>query len=237
MKILVTGAEGIVGKAFLSRHGSKYEVISYDLKSGLDINNYEQLLLLAEGCDRIVHLAAIPKPKTGCDFSDYLQVNCLGTQNVCKVAERLKIKRIIFSSSTTYYGIEKGIPFNTPISENQKILTQYITADELRCRDIDLFYHHSKVIAEQIIANYSLAKKFEAIILRLAPVNKVFLDTSVSFENASQAIDLAINAEGEFWNEAFSIVDPNLAHINHEKATKLLGYNPTNPDYSLAQMH
>lgn len=237
MKILVTGAEGIVGNAFLSRYGEKYEVVPYDIKSGRDINNFDQLLLLAEGCDRILHLAAIPKPKSGCDFSDYLKVNCLGTQNVCKVAERLKIKRIVFSSSTTYYGIEKGIPFSTPITENKAILSQYIKASELECRDIDLFYHHSKVIAEQIIASYSLSKKFEAIILRLAPVNKVFLNTSVSFENASQAIDLAIKAEGEFWNEAFSIVDPDLSHISHDKATKLLGYTPSKPEYSPSQIH
>jgi nucleoside-diphosphate-sugar epimerase len=237
MKILITGAKGIVGKEFIKRYGNKYDIVSYDLKDGQDINNYEQLLLASEGCERIVHLAAIPKPKMGFTFPDYFKVNDVGTKNICEIASRLKIPRIVYTSSTTYYGIERGIPYKQPVTEDQLIISQSIEADELACRDIDLFYHHSKVIAEQIIACYSLFKKFEAIVLRLAPVNKVFLNTSVSFDNACLAIDLAINAPGTFWYEPFSIVDPGLPHISHEKATKMLGYNPTKPTYTPDQIH
>jgi hypothetical protein len=209
MKILLTGAEGIVGKAFLERYGANYDVVPFDIKSGRDINNFDQLLMAADGCDAIVHLAAVPKPKPGFTFPDYFRANCQGTQNVCEVAARLKIPRVVYTSSTTYYGIERGIPYKQPITEDQLILSQTIDADDLKCRDIDLFYHHSKVIAEQTLACYSLFKKFEAVVLRIAPVNKVFLDTSVSFDNCALAIDLALNAKGPFWYEAFSIVDPD----------------------------
>ncbi len=237
MKILVTGAEGIVGTAFLERYGKKYDVVPFDIKSGRDINNFEQLLMAADGCEQIVHLAAIPKPKLGYTFSDYFKVNCAGVQNVCEVAARLKVKRVIYSSSTTYYGIERGIPYIQPVTEDQLILSQSVDADDLKCRDIDLFYHHSKVIAEQIFACYSLFKRFEAVVLRLAPVNKVSINTSVSFDNATQAIELAINAKGPFWYEAFSIVDPGLPHIGHKKATEMLGYHPTKPTYTPDQIH
>lgn len=237
MRILVTWSSWIVWSAFIERYGSKYEIVPYDIKNGLDINNFEQLLLHAEKCDMIVHLAAIPKPKKGFTFENYHKINCQGTLNVCEVAARLGIKRVVYTSSTTYYWIERWIPYENHITENQLILSQTTSADDLKCRDIDLFYHHSKVIAEQMIACYSLFKKIEAVVLRLAPVGKVFLNTSVSFDNACMAIDLALQQEWPFRYETFSIVDPNLPHISHEKATKLLWYQPRIPNYTPEQYH
>lgn len=188
------------------------------------------------GCEQVVHLAAIPKPVEGKEFEDYFDNNVRATLNVVKAALTNKLKRVIYASSTTIYGIEKGIPFKTPIAENQPFVSQYLTANRLSCRDADLSYHMSKVMAEQILAWYGLNKKIQTTALRLGPINKVFLGTSVSINNATQAIDLTIRYKGELWYEPFSIVD-DVPHIDTSKAKKMLGYNPEAPNYSQEQIH
>lgn len=229
-KILLTGHLGYLGQQFLQRYGNDYEIVGYDVKEGNDILDYENLKQKMQGCQQVVHLAAIPKPVEGKSFEDYLDVNVEGTRNIARAAEKLDVQRIVYASSTTIYGIEGGIPFSIPIKEDQLLVSQYITADQLSCRDIDLSYHISKVMAEQIMAWYGLNKKIQTTALRFGPIGKVFLGTSVSDANAAQAIKLAIECEKELWYEVFSIVD-DLEHIDNSKAKNILGYAPERPTY------
>jgi nucleoside-diphosphate-sugar epimerase len=236
MKILLTGHQGYLGSRFVNKYGRDYEIIGYDIIDGDDILDYEHLKSKMEGCESVVHLAAIPKPSVGKSFEDYFSVNVEGTKNIARAAEELGIGRVVYASSTTIYGIEGGIPFTTPIKENQPFVSQYISAEQLSCRDIDLSYHISKVMAEQILAWYGLNKKLETVCLRFGPIGKVFLGTSVSDNNAIQAIKLAIDSNKEFWYEAFSIVD-EIEHIDITKAKTELGYKPENPGYTPEQIH
>ncbi|MDE1768400.1 MAG: NAD(P)-dependent oxidoreductase [Candidatus Micrarchaeota archaeon] len=189
-----------------------------------------------KGCEQVVHLAAIPAPVQGKDFENYFDNNVKATYNVAKAATHNKLKRIIYASSTTIYGIERGIPFHIPIKEDQLFVSQYIPANKLSCRDVDLSYHMSKVMAEQIMAWYGLNKKIETATLRFGPINKVFLGTSVSTNNATQAIKLALEYPGELWYEPFSIVD-EIRHIDITKAKNILKYKPEKPSYSKEQIH
>ena len=198
--------------------------------------DYQNLVRKMKNCEQVVHLAAIPKPVEGKSFEDYFDTNCRATLNVIKAAMANNVKRIVYASSTTIYGIEKGIPFSAPIKETQPFVSQYISSDKLSCRDVDLAYHTSKVIAEQILAWHGLMKKIQTIALRFGPINKVFLGTSVSTDNATQAVKLALESKKEFWYEPFSIVD-EVPHIDISKAKTLLGYKPENPNYSQEQIH
>ena len=235
-KVFVTGHKGYLGSAFLKRYEQDYAIVGYDHKDGEELLRYDKLVQKMKGCDQVVHLAAIPKPVEGKSFEDYFRNNVEATLNVVKAALENSVKRVVYASSTTIYGIEKGIPFKTPIIENQPFISQYITADMLSCRDIDLAYHMSKVMAEQIMAWHGLNKKIQTATLRFGPINKVFLGTSVSINNATQAIKLALDYKGEFWYEPFSIVD-EVSHIDISKAKTLLGYKPENPHYSSEQIH
>lgn len=236
MKILLTGYKGYLGSEFVKRHGNYYEIVGFDQKNGDELLNYPNLETKMQGCEQIVHLAAIPKPIEGKSFEEYFDNNVRATLNVVKAALVNKVKRVIYASSTTIYGIEKGIPFKIPIKEDQLFVSQYILADQLNCRDVDLSYHVSKVMAEQIMAWYGLNKKIQTVALRFGPINKVFLGTSVSINNATQAIKLAIDYNGELWYEPFSIVD-KLPHIDITKAKDILGYNPETTNYTTEQMH
>ena len=235
MKILITGHKGYLGSEFVKKYGDNFEIIGYDLQDGDDLLDYKKLVGKMKDCEQVVHLAAIPKPVEGKSFEDYFDTNCRATLNVVKAAMTNNIKRIIYASSTTIYGIEGGIPFSVPIKENQPFVSQYISADKLSCRDVDLAYHISKVIAEQILAWHGLMKKIQTTTLRFGPINKVFLGTSVSINNATQAIKLALEYQGESWYEPFSIVD-EIEHIDISKAKTLLGYKPEKPNYSQEQI-
>lgn len=236
MKVFVTGHKGYLGSGFLKRFGDEYEVVGYDKKDQKELMDYERLVTKMAGTEQVVHLAAIPKPIEGVSFDEYFTNNVQATHNVLKAAETNKVKRVIYASSTTVYGIERGIPFKTPIKEDQLFVSQYIKAQDLSCRDVDLSYHISKIMAEQILAWYGLNKKIQTVALRFGPINKVFLGTSVSIENATQAIKLALDYKGKCWYEAFSIVD-EIAHIDISKAKELLGYKPEKPQYTAEQIH
>jgi nucleoside-diphosphate-sugar epimerase len=236
MKILLTGDKGYLGSEFVKKYGGDFEIVGYDLKDGDDLLDYDNLVQKMKVCEQVVHLAAIPKPVEGKSFEDYFDTNCRATLNVVKAAMETGAKRVIYASSTTIYGIERGIPFQTPITESQAFVSQYIPADKLSCRDVDLAYHVSKVIAEQILAWHGLMKKIQTVALRFGPINKVFLGTSVSINNATQAIKLTLESGKEFWYEPFSIVD-EIAHIDISKAKAQLGYSPEKPKYSPADIH
>lgn len=236
MKIFITGDKGYLGSEFIKRYGNDYEIVGYDLKDNENLLNYQHLVDKMKNVDQVVHLAAIPKPVVDKSFDDYFNNNVHATLNVMKAAIANNVSRVIYASSTTIYGIEKGIPFKTRIKEDQPFVSQYIAADQLSCRDVDLSYHMSKVMAEQIMAWYGLNKKIQTVALRFGPINKVFLGTSVSINNATQAIKLALESQREFWYEPFSIVD-EIAHIDIAKAKELLGYQPEDPQYSPEQIH
>lgn len=236
MKIFVTGSNGFLGSNFVSRYKSKYDFVGYDIKEGEDILDFQKLKNKMQGAAQVVHLAAIPKPVEGKTFEEYFRNNVQGTFNVVKAAYELKIKRVVYASSTTIYGIERGIPFKTPIKEDQQFVSQYLKASDLSTRECDLSYHMSKVMAEQILAWYGLNKKLQTVALRFGPIDKVFLKTSVSVNNATQAIDLCIKSTKEYWYEAFSIVD-EIPQIDISKAKHILEYKPEKPHYSNDQIH
>lgn len=236
MKIFVTGHKGYLGNAFITRFGKEYKIVGYDKVDGDNILDFERLKEKMHGCEQVVHLAAIPKPIENLPFEEYFATNVQGTLNVAKAAFENSVKRVIYASSTTIFGIEKGIPFKTPIKEDQLFVSQYLKAENLSCRDADLSYHMSKVMAEQVLAWYGLRKKLQTVALRFGPIDKVFLGTSVSSNNAAQAIKLALDYKGELWYEAFSIVD-DIDHIDTSKAKQILGYKPEKPTYTKDQIH
>jgi len=232
MKLFVTGSSGYIGNELIKHlHKKGFEIVKYDLAIGRDILDYNKLRQMMSGCNVVVHLAAIRGPYENKTFLDYFKINCQGTLNVAQAAVENKIKRLVYTSSTTYYGVEKGIPFIRPIKESNPTITQYTKPEDLSCRDCDIAYSTSKVIAEQILANYGLTKKLEVIILRLGPIggkpNEYWSVDGITLkiENALQALELAITTKKKLWYEAFTITD-ELPNVDLTKAKKVLGYKP-----------
>ncbi len=109
MKVLLTGNKGRIGsrvKPLLQAEG--YSVLDFDIVNGYDINDLAALVNQSQGSDVIIHLAAIPHPQKG-SIEDYFRVNVAGTFNVLQAAKQNNIKRVVYASSTGYYGCDTNI--------------------------------------------------------------------------------------------------------------------------------
>ena len=75
------------------------------------------------GYDAVVHFAAIPRILQASDIETY-KVNVMGTYNIIEAAVKLGIKKIIFASSETVYGLcfshNKPAPLSLPIFEEDE---------------------------------------------------------------------------------------------------------------------
>ena len=150
MKVLVTGANGLLGHhivfELLRRKHQVVIIVRSKRNIYFDLNKvevhigkfseYEQLALAAQGCDAIIHSAAV----TATDllhYEDYQKINCAGAALIVKVADALNIQNIVFVSTANTVGFgernhlaDETFPICFPFSKS--------------------FYAQSKVEAEKI---------------------------------------------------------------------------------------
>ncbi len=123
MEILVTGGNGFLGhhavQALLDR-GDRVRVlalpgedVSWLEERGVavhrgDICCPETLATPMQGAEAVLHLAAMMhvwRP-----VRDYVAVNVTGTENVCKVALTVGVRRLVHMSSSSVYGMAWDVP-------------------------------------------------------------------------------------------------------------------------------
>lgn len=123
MKILVTGNEGYIGSVLvpvLLNQG--HEVVGYDIGYYKDCKLYEDGVSVKqiskdirdvaiedlEGIEAIIHLAALSNDPLG-ELSPGLteEINLMGTLKIAELAKQAGVKRFIYSSSQSMYGISK----------------------------------------------------------------------------------------------------------------------------------
>lgn len=88
-----------------------------------DITDKEKMeeIISSHHFDKIIHLAARAGVRASLEVPElYYEVNVTGTKNLLDLAVKYKIKKFIFASSSSVYGINKKIPF----SENDEINNQ-----------------------------------------------------------------------------------------------------------------
>lgn len=114
MKVLITGGTGRVGSAATKRlvaKGWDVNVIGAEPESTIagityfhcDIMDYDAVYHAAAGCEAIVHLAAIPSPRSH-PLHEMFTINVAGTNVVFDVAARAGIKRVVQASSINALG-------------------------------------------------------------------------------------------------------------------------------------
>lgn len=145
MNILVTGADGFIGKKLcksLKEHN--YNVIENTLSDG-DISTD---LLKHENIDHIFHLAAMTYvPASWIDTFDFYRVNMLGTVNVLELC-RIAGCGLTFMSTYVY-----GSPLHELVSEDHPA-------------NPNSPYNHSKVLGESLCEFYNKYFNIDIVILR-----------------------------------------------------------------------
>lgn len=106
-----------------------------------DIRNFKSIKNLFKGVDNVFHLAALADIVPSIENPDnYFSTNVQGTYNVLKASVDSKVKRFIYSASSSCY----GIPKKYPTCEKQKIMPEYPYALTKRMGE-ELVLHFSKV--------------------------------------------------------------------------------------------
>lgn len=156
MKLLVTGANGFVGRnivPYLRKRG--HVILTTDLDSGEvrgDITNKGFVLetLKKQDFDSIIHLSAVADVRKCMeDPHRCYEVNSFGTLNLLELAVRKRVRRFIYSSSANVYGIPLELPVNETTPFNPRTP-----------------YDDSKVISEDLVRTYGKHKGLPFVILR-----------------------------------------------------------------------
>ncbi len=173
-RVVVTGGLGRLGRAVVERLAGKAQVTVLDVaepKSPVppgvkvitaDMTDYAAVLAAFRGHDAVVHLAAIPNPRTA-PAPVTFQTNVQGAWVVMQAAEEAGIKRVSVASSDSVFGLSYNPPDWPP---------KYLPVDEAHpCRPTE-FYSLSKYVTETIAESYAARRKLEVMIIR--PVHVVF---------------------------------------------------------------
>lgn len=113
MKILVTGATGLLGEAVCRIAGEKHQVVALKGRDDGDITKTEEIIRKIAGAkpEVVVHTAAIKDPDIAeKDPKGAHLVNCIGTRNVALAAKRVGAKMLYVSTECVYDG-EKRTPY------------------------------------------------------------------------------------------------------------------------------
>mgnify|MGYP001033234724 CR=1 FL=1 len=128
MKYLVTGGAGFIGSNIVDRLISEgHEVIVIDNEYSdahenfywndkaknykYDIRDYEAIEPLFAGVDYVFHLAAEARIQPAIENPiAAVEINVVGTCNVLQAARKHNVKRVIYSSTSSAYGLKNPIP-------------------------------------------------------------------------------------------------------------------------------
>lgn len=233
MRVFVTGSSGFIGKETVEQlEAVGHTVIPYDIRDQQDIRNTDVLREAMHDADAVIHLAAIPHPDPHRQWEHYFSTNVAGTQNVAEVAADLGIKRLVYSSSTAYYGMQRGFPFSPGrgVGEGSLNGVQRYYGKEMPemtpYNEACLAYVSSKVAAEAALAAYGYSQRLEVIILRLAPVltsrEPYEWGILLHVERAAAALVAALELPDQRWYEIYNVQNPDADTLNTSKWAKLI---------------
>lgn len=157
MRIAVTGGSGKAGRAIvrdLHEHG--HDVRNIDLVPSpessspsspvpllvADVTDFGQTLEALDGCEAVVHLAAIPSPVHATPDVVF-RTNAVSTHAVFSAAVRLGMRRVVWASSETTL----GLPFDRPPDR--------VPVDEDSDSRPESSYALSKVVGEEMARHFS----------------------------------------------------------------------------------
>jgi len=164
VQLLITGGAGFIGSHSVeAAKAAGHNVRVFDnLTSGSrenvpdkvelvvgDITNAAQVRAAAEGCDAVLHLAALVSvPQSMREPAETLAINTVGTANVLEAARQVGMRRFVLASTCAVYGDLPG------------------RKDELSPVQTLSPYAASKLMAEQWAQLYTAAYGLETVVLR-----------------------------------------------------------------------
>jgi nucleoside-diphosphate-sugar epimerase len=160
MKVLVTGASGMVGRnlvSYFEQNGIDViptDLAEWDVSGNLLDREFVFGKLAALDFDAIIHLAAITElKKTIEDPRLCFEVNCFGTLNMLELAKNKGVSRIVFSSSANVFGAPKANPVTEDAPFSPRLPYDY---SKVICENMAMSFYKSKALPVAITRSWLL---------------------------------------------------------------------------------
>lgn len=187
MRILITGASGVIGRILTKAWSTKHSLILADILEPREIqdepfihaadNHAFARIDMAEASDvkslienyspqAVIHLAAILGRKT--PWEQVLRSNLAGAINVLEISAALRVDRVIYASTNNIYGgyEEEALRAGTPLHLQS---TPVLLSEDFPPRP-DSRYAVAKLMVEQYATYLSLTHGFPTFGLRIGTV-------------------------------------------------------------------
>ncbi|HEV2137415.1 MAG TPA: NAD(P)-dependent oxidoreductase [Nitrososphaerales archaeon] len=160
MKVLITGASGMVGRNLIAYLGQKgvatvpTDLNGWDLSGNLLDDSFVSGTLASIDFDAIVHLAALTEIKKTIENPHLcFEVNCVGTLNMLELARKKNVSRIIIASSANVFGAPKENPVTEDSPFDPRAPYDY---SKLVCENMAMGYYKSKWLPISITRSWLL---------------------------------------------------------------------------------
>jgi len=169
-KVACTGGSGRLGGHVIGQLEGACDLTVIDLAppsapvafAEVDVTDYGGMKRALAGHDAVIHLAAIPNPRTA-PADETFRTNVQGTFAVLQAAEDSGVRRVIVASSDSVVGFHYNPPDWSP---------HYFPIDEAHPLRPTEFYSLSKRVTEAIAESFAQRGRMEVVVIR--PTHIVF---------------------------------------------------------------
>jgi UDP-glucose 4-epimerase len=205
IKALVTGGQGFIGSHVVDQLIERdYEVTVIDDNSSIcnqefyinpkatyhkiNICDYEKIKPLFEGVQTVFHLAAESRIQPAILNPIYTtKVNVVGTCNVLQCARETKAERVIYSSTSSGYGLKNTPPLHEKMSKD--CLNPYSTT-KCAAEEMCVMYTRLFGLKTIILRYFNVYGERQPLIGQYAPVVGLFM------EQAKKGVPMTIIGDG-----------------------------------------
>ena len=237
-RVLITGAAGRIGTAFVAEYGHRYRFRLADIPGAVmdapgpheviafDIADLRAFRAACDGIDVVVHLAADPSPEA--DFyGSLLNNNILGAFNAFRAAKDAGCRRLIFASSVHAvmgYGQDNPVPDGAPVKPMN-------------------FYGATKTWGESLAHVFAYSEGLSSIAIRIGAYDAPWirehptddnLSAYISARDLNQLIVRAIETPDVPFAIVHGISNNRVKRLDLAETIRLLGYAPQDDGFAIA---
>jgi len=228
MVCLVTGGAGFIGSNLVDKlidEGYDVKVIDNESASEnekfywnsnaenhkIDICDFDKISPLFENVDFVFHLAAESRIQVSIENpAQAVRTNCVGTVNVLEASRKYKVKKILYSSTSSYYGLKNKSPLTE--SMDRDCLNPY-SVTKVAGEDIFKMYHNIYNISVVIFRYFNVYGYRQPTKGQYAPVVGLFQKMK------SEGKPMTVVGDGtnrRDYTHVFDVVAANILAINND---------------------
>ena len=221
MRVLITGAAGIIGTVLTKGLRDRHELHGLDVDPMPlmahatigDISDFDTVQEAARGMDAIIHLTTAKREEK--DWEGALKTSFRGTYNAFEAARQNNVRRVAYASRV---GVVGAYPRTTELTVDLYPLPESL-------------YTLSKVFAEGLAHMYSSKHGLETVGIRIGNLKAdrpkpQDQPNQLSHADCVRVFEQAITHPGVKWELVYGVSNSNVARFDIEHGRRAIGYYP-----------